>query len=231
MNTIGLLGGMSWESSALYYRLMNVMVKEKRGGLASASILMHSFDFSVLAGMLNDGRWDDIAELLRERARALELAGAECMVIGTNTMHKVADRVQDAIGVPLLHIADAAGREIRRRGLSRVALLGTKFTMQEDFYHARLRDEFGVEVMVPEQKTRDYINELIFNELCRGVFTTEAHGRFLAILDELASGGAQAAVLGCTEIPLLIKPDDTGLALIDTTGLHARMAVDFALGG
>jgi aspartate racemase len=151
------------------------------------------------------------------------------MVIGTNTMHKVARKVQEAIDIPLLHIADAAGREIERRGFSKVALMGTKFTMQEDFYHSRLKNKFGVEVLVPEQGTQDYVNDLIFSELCRGVFTTEAHGRFLEILDELASRGAEAAVLGCTEIPLLIKPDDTGLALIDTTGLHARMAVDFAL--
>jgi aspartate racemase len=151
------------------------------------------------------------------------------MLIATNTMHKVADQVQEAISVPLLHIADAAGREIQRRGHGTVALLGTSFTMREDFYRLRLKEKFGVEVLIPEENTCKYLDGVIFGELCKGVFTSEAHRNFLEIMDDLSGRGAEAAVLGCTEIPLLIKPDDTTLGLIDTTTLHAEMAVDFAL--
>jgi aspartate racemase len=229
MKTIGMLGGMSWESSLEYYRLMNESVKRRKGGLASAKLLMHSVDFSVLSEMLGQGRWDDIAELLSERAFALEGAGAECMLIATNTMHKVADAVELAISVPLLHIADAAGEEIKRLGFSKVALLGTKFTMQEDFYAKRLKDAYGVAVLTPGPADAEYMNSVIFDEMCKGIFTDSARTRFVSIMEELGEQGAQAAVLGCTEIPMLVGQDDTTMPLIDTTRLHAEAAVDFAL--
>jgi aspartate racemase len=205
-------------------------VKGRRGGLASAKVLMHSVDFSAVAAMMEQGDWNGIEDLLCERARALEGAGADCMIIATNTMHKLAGAVQAAISVPLLHIADAAGREIKRLGFSRVALLGTKFTMQGDFYRKRLAGGFGIEVMVPGENDMEYMNQVIFDELCQGVCSAEAHHRFLGIMDELVSKGARAAVLGCTEIPLLVKQEDTAISLIDTTRLHAEAAVDFALG-
>lgn len=229
MKTIGILGGMSWESSLEYYRLINEMVAERLGGLASAKLLMYSVNFEEYENMMRSGDWGVIGDRLAERAKALETAGAECMLIATNTVHKVAGRVREAISAPLLHIADAAGREIKRLGHARVALLGTKFTMLEDFYSRRLKEGFGVDVLTPDPETSEYMNEAIFGELCKGVFKPETRGRFLEIIEDLAGKGARAAVLGCTEIPLLIKQEDTDLPLIDTTFLHARMAVDFAL--
>lgn len=229
MKTIGILGGMSWESSLEYYRIMNEEVKARLGGLHSASLVMHSFDFEPLSKLLFESDWPALAEILSGQARKLEEAGADCLVIATNTMHQAAPLIEEAVGIPLIHIADAAGRAIQQAGLERVELLGTRFTMELDFYRLRLKEKFGVEVLIPESDDRELINRVIFDELCLGLVEDGSRREYLRIIDELAGRGAQGVVLGCTEIPLLVGPKDTALPLLDTTALHAKAAVDFAL--
>ena len=229
MKTIGLIGGMSWESSLEYYRVMNEAVKARLGGLHSARILMNSVDFAPLRELMLAGEWDRVGETLGRAARTLELAGAELMVIGTNTMHKVASQVEAAVNAPLVHIADATAEVARARGFSRVALLGTIFTMEDDFYTGRLR-RHGFEVLVPEAEDRRLVDRVIFDELCRGAFLDGSRSEYVRIIEDLAGRGAEAVILGCTEIGLLVGPDDTDVPTLDTCRIHAEKVVDMALG-
>jgi aspartate racemase len=229
MKTIGLVGGMSWESSLEYYRVMNEAVKARLGGLHSARILMNSVDFAPLRELMCAGDWASVGSRLAGAARTLEDAGAEIMVIGTNTMHKVAPEVEAAVSAPLIHIADATAEAARAGGYSRVALLGTVFTMEDDFYVGRLRDH-GFEVLVPDAGDRRLVDRVIFDEMCKGLFLDASRAEFLRIIDELSARGAEAVVLGCTEIGLLVRPGDTGVPTLDTCRIHAEKAVEAALG-
>ncbi len=231
MRTIGLIGGMSWESSAHYYRIINELVRDSEGGLHSAKVLMYSVDFAGIESCQVEGRWDDAAVELAEAARALERGGAECLVLCTNTMHKVAAQVAGAVAIYFIHIADATAAAIRAAGLRRVGLLGTRFTMEEEFYAARLADRGRVEVLVPEAADRAIVNRVIYDELCLGRVEERSRAEYLRIIDDLIARGAQGIVLGCTEIMMLVGQGDVSVPTFDTTTLHARAAVDFALGG
>jgi aspartate racemase len=228
MKTIGLIGGMSWESSLEYYRVMNEAVKNRLGGLHSARILMNSVDFAPLRELMCAGDWTAVGDALADAARTLEDAGAELMVIGTNTMHKVAPRVEGAVSTPLIHIADATAEAARAGGFSRVALLGTIFTMEDDFYVGRLRDH-GFDVLVPGAEDRRLVDRVIFDEMCKGLFLDPSRVEFLRIIADLAARGAEAVVLGCTEIGLLVRPGDTDVPTLDTCRIHAEKAVAAAL--
>jgi len=229
MKTIGLIGGMSWESTQTYYRLINEGVREKLGGLHSAEIIMRSIDFAPMEVLQRERRWDESAEFLTDIAVTLQNAGAGLILICTNTMHVVADRVAASLSVPLLHIADAAGQELARAGIHRVGLLGTRFTMTMDFYKGRLKDRFNIDVLVPEEADRNYIDNVIYKELCLGKLLPESRKEFQRVIRGLAKSGAKGVVLGCTEIPLLIRPGDTDIPIFDTTELHAKAAVTTAL--
>ncbi|MEZ7197393.1 aspartate/glutamate racemase family protein [Pseudodesulfovibrio karagichevae] len=229
MKTIGLIGGMSWESSLEYYRVMNEAVKTRLGGLHSARILMNSVDFAPLRELMCAGDWAAVGNALADAARTLEYAGADLMVIGTNTMHKVAPEVGAAVSVPLIHIADATAKAARAGGFSRVGLLGTVFTMEDDFYVGRLK-EHGFEVLVPEAGDRKLVDRVIFDEMCRGLFLDPSRAEFVRIIDSLAARGAEAVILGCTEIGLLVRPGDTRVPTLDTCRIHAEKAVEAALG-
>ena len=228
MRTIGLIGGMSWESTVLYYQVINREVARRRGGLSSARLLMDSLDFDEVVRHQKAGQWDTLATLLAGSARALVSAGAECVLIGTNTMHRVAHEVQAAVPVPLIHIADVTGQAILQRGCRTVSLLGTRYTMEQPFYVDHLA-RLGIECRVPEQTDREEVHRIIFEELCQGTFEPRSRQRLREIVELQAAGGAEAVVLGCTELPLLLKPEDVALPLFDTTTLHAMAAVDFAL--
>ena len=228
MKTIGLLGGMSWESSAEYYRVMNEEVKARLGGLHSAKILLYSVEFQELRDLMCKGRWDEIGGRLADAARTLERAGADLMAIGTNTMHKVAPQVADALSIPLVHIADATADAARAQGFTKVALLGTIFTMEDDFYVGRLK-EHGFEVLVPEAGDRKLVDRVIFDELCKGAFRDESRAEYLRIIDDLSAKGAQAVILGCTEVGLLVRPGDTAVPTLDTCKIHAATVVEKAL--
>lgn len=229
MKNIGILGGTSWESTVEYYRLINQMVKENLGGLHSGSIYLHSFDFAPLEKLMRADKWVELGDLMAEQASRLEAAGADCMLLGSNTTHLVAPRVSEVLSIPLLHIADSVGRAARELGARKVGLLGTKFTMEKDLYQSRLRDEHGLEVVVPETPEREEINRVIFEELCLGRIENASAEKCLAMVKDLAAKGVQAVVLGCTELPLLIKQEKTKIPLLDSTELHARDAVKFAL--
>jgi aspartate racemase len=231
MKVIGLIGGMSWESTAEYYRIINETVKERLGGHHSAKILLYSVNFSELVELQREGRWEEATEFICEAARRVELGGADCILICTNTMHKMAAEVQRAVVIPLLHIADATAMEIKKKGIGRVALLGTKYTMEEDFYKGRLRVKYGFEVLIPPEEDRNIINQIIYDELCLGRIEEESKKHFVQIIKSLRERGGEGVILGCTEISLLIKEKDSSLELFDTTTIHARAAVDFALGG
>jgi aspartate racemase len=229
MKTIGLIGGMSWESTAHYYRLLNEGVKRRVGGLHSARCILHSVDFGELEPLQREGRWDAIATVLRAAARGLEMAGADLLVLCANTMHKVADRMMEGVRIPLVHIVDVTGDRIRAAGLRRVALLGTRYTMEQDFYRARLADRYGLEVIVPGPDERDEVHRVIFEELVLGRFEPRSRARYAAIMDGLVRAGAQGVIAGCTEITLLVGPEDVAVPLFDTTGIHAEAALDRAL--
>ncbi|MCB1671598.1 MAG: aspartate/glutamate racemase family protein [Gammaproteobacteria bacterium] len=229
MKTIGLLGGMSWESTIGYYRAINQGVKEALGGLHSASIVLVSVDFQPLEELQRAGDWEQITNRLVAAARQVEHGGANMLLICTNTMHKVAPAIEDAIRIPLLHIADATAEVINAAGISRVGLLGTAFTMEQDFYKGRLQEKFAIEVIVPEQSDRELVHGVIYQELCLGRVTDQSRREYLRIIDQLARDGAQAVILGCTEIGLLISQQDTSVKLFDTTAIHARKAVENAL--
>jgi len=226
MKTIGLIGGMSWESSALYYRFINEAVRRRLGGLHSAKVIVHSIDFAPLAAWQAQGEWERAGQLLAERARDLERAGAECIAIGANTMHKVAEPVEAAISVPLLHIGDALAAEVRRAGLSRVALLGTRFVMEQDFYRARLA-EHGLEVVVPAASERDALHRIIFDELCRGEVREASRQWLQALMRQMADDGVEAVLLACTELVLL--GEEGPVPVFDSARLHAEALVDWAL--
>ena len=226
MKTIGLLGGMSWESTVLYYQLLNEGVRERLGGLHSAKILLHSVDFAEIEQFQVKGQWQQAGEALSHAAVGLQQAGADMMLICTNLMHKVAPIIEAAIDVPLLHIADAAGTAIQRQGLKKVGLLGARYTMEEDFYRQRLLDNFGIEVIIPTEDERNLVHQVIFDELCCGKFIAESRSSYLEIIDNLGKRGAEGVILGCTESPLLVKPEDTDLELFNTAALHAKMVLE-----
>ncbi len=228
MTTIGLIGGMSWESTAVYYRLLNEGVRARRGGLHSADVLLHSLDFAPIAEMQAKGDWDAAGAVLADSALRLERAGAGCIVLCTNTMHKLADRITGATRVPFLHLADVTARAVLAQGCRRPLLLATRFTMEQDFYRDRLR-ELGVETMVPGPAERDEVHRIIYEELCRGRIEASSKARYLAVIAEAAGKGADGVILGCTEIGLLISQDDTALPVFDTTALHVGAALDLAL--
>ncbi|HEY4251565.1 MAG TPA: aspartate/glutamate racemase family protein [Roseomonas sp.] len=227
---IGLIGGMSWESSAEYYRLINEGVRDRLGGLRSARLLLWSFDFAEIEALQHAGRWDAAAALLVDAARRLEAGGADCVVICTNTMHRMAEQVQAAIGVPLLHIADPTALRIRAAGFSRVGLLGTAFTMEQDFYRGRLEAQHGLTVLVPDPDDRAVMHRIIYEELVQGRVETASRDAYRAVMARLVERGAEAVILGCTEIMLLVRPEDSAVPLFDTTAIHAEAAVDFAIG-
>lgn len=229
MSTIGLIGGMSWESSLLYYRLINEGVKVRLGGLHSAQILLYSVDFATVEQLQRAGRWDDAAALLVDAAQRLQRGGADCLVLCTNTMHKVADAITAGVALPLLHIADATGAAIIAAGLRTVGLLGTRFTMEEPFYAGHLRERFGLEVLVPAADDRALVHRVIYEELCLGVITPSSKAAYQAVMARLVAQGAEGIILGCTEIGLLVEAGDAAVPLFDTTALHAQAAVDWAL--
>lgn len=229
MRTIGMIGGMSWESSAEYYRLVNEAVKERLGGLHSARSVLLTVDFAEIEAMQHEGRWDEAGARLAEAAQSLERAGADCVVLCTNTMHKVADTITAALRVPFIHIADATAAAIQARGLRRIGLLGTRFTMEEAFYKGRLADRHGLQVLVPEAADRALVNRVIYDELCLGQVRDASRASYRAIMARLAAQGAEGIILGCTEITLLVSQADSAVPLFDTTRLHALAAVEFAL--
>jgi aspartate racemase len=229
MKTLGLLGGMSWESTALYYRIINETVKARLGGLHSARLLLHSVDFHDIEALQRGGRWDQAGLLLARAGRALVTAGADALVLCTNTMHKVADIIQDAVSVPLLHIADPTAAAIKAAGLSRVGLLGTAFTMEQEFYRERLR-RLGIDAFVPPAPDRQVVHRVIYEELCRGIVRADSRAEYLRIVDGLLGDGAQGVILGCTEIGMLLGPSDVAVPVFDTTQLHATTAAEWAVG-
>lgn len=229
MKTIGLIGGMSWESTVEYYRIINREVNRRFGGLHSAKILMYSVDFAEIEDLMREGRWEEIGGHIAEIARKLENGGADLLLLCTNTVHKVAEWIERATTIPFIHIADATGEEISRKGLKKVGLLGTRYTMEEDFYRNRLIENHGLTVVIPPDKKRGVVNDIIFNELCKGVIKRSSKDQFKEIIKELVGSGAEGIILGCTEIPLLIKEEDSAVPLFDTTLIHALRAVDYAL--
>ena len=229
MKTIGLIGGMSWESTQGYYRAINEGIKERLGGLHSAQIAMYSVDFQPIETLQHDGDWDGTAVILADAAGRIAAAGADCLLICTNTMHKVAPQVEAAVDIPLLHIADATAKVLLDKNIAKVGLLGTGFTLEQDFYKGRLTEKFGLEVITPNREDRAIVHRVIYEELCLGKIEQQSKADYLRIIALLAEQGAEAVILGCTEIGLLVKQDDTGVPLVDTTMIHAQAAVDFAL--
>lgn len=229
MKTIGLIGGMSWESTVPYYRLINEGIKQRLGGLHSARIVLYSVDFHDIERLQHAGRWDEAGALLAAAARSLQAAGADFLVLCTNTMHKVAPAIEAAVAIPLLHIADPTAEAVKRAGIRTVGLLGTRFTMEEDFYRGRLEDRHELKVVIPDAADRDVVHRVIYDELCLGITQDASRAAYREIIGRLVAQGAQGIILGCTEIGLLVKPEDAPVPLFDTTALHAASAVEFAL--
>jgi len=229
MKVIGIIGGMSWESSAEYYRLINEEVNRKLGKLHSAEIIMYSVDFDQIERLQQDGRWDEAATILIEAARRLERGGADFLIMATNTMHIVANQIQNIVKIPFLHIADATGDRIKEAGLKRVGLLGTIYTMEKDFYKGRLTDKYGFAVLIPQNEERTSVNDIIYKELCLGKINSSSKQKLVTIINELAAEGAQGIILGCTELSLLIQQKDTTIPVFDTTLIHTQTAVASAL--
>lgn len=225
MKTIGLIGGMSWESSLEYYRIINEKVKKELGGLHSAKSLMYSVDFEQIKLLQHEGKWDDLTKIMIAAAKNLEKAGADMVLICTNTMHKMANEVQDNIKLPLLHIVDATAQSIKKQNLKKIGLLGTKFTMEQEFYKNRLSEKHGLEVVIPNDSDRDLVHKIIYNELCLGNIKNTSKNEYIRIIDNLVKQGAEGIILGCTEIPLLIKQEDVSVPIFDTTTIHAESAV------
>ena len=229
MKTIGLLGGMSWESTVGYYRSINEGVKSALGELHSAKIAMVSVDFDPIARLQREGAWEETGKLLAQAAKSIEAAGADFLLICTNTMHKVAPQIEAAIDIPVLHIADATAEVLLEKGIKTVGLLGTAFTMEQDFYKGRLTDKHGIHVVVPDEQDRGIVHNVIYQELCLGNQNAGSRAEYLRIIDELANQGAKAVILGCTEIGMLVTQSDTDVLLLDTTAIHAEKAVQMAL--
>ena len=229
MKTIGIIGGMSWESTATYYQQLNEGVKRAKGGLHSAKIILNSVDFAEVEALQRSGDWQANASILCQAAQSIEKAGADFILIATNTMHKVAGQVEESVSIPLLHIADATGVELQQRGITKIGLLGTAFTMEQAFYKQRLTDKFGIEVVVPNGVQRKLVHDIIYNELCLGEINRRSKDDYLTIIDDLAASGAQGVILGCTEIGLLVAQSDTQVPLFDTVAIHVNAAVEEAL--
>lgn len=230
MRTIGLIGGMSWESTVTYYQLLNRMARDRLGGLHSAKLLLWSFDFAEIEAYQSSGDWDGARDAMIEAARCLARGGAHCIVICTNTMHRMAAEVENAVEIPLIHIADATAEAIKTKGAGKPLLLATRYTMEQDFYKGRLQQKHGIQVAIPDEAGRRIVHDVIYDELCRGVVSPSSKQRYLAIIGEATSSGADSVILGCTEVGLLIAQSDLTVPAFDTTELHARAALDFALG-
>ncbi|MFB0515639.1 MAG: aspartate/glutamate racemase family protein [Candidatus Neomarinimicrobiota bacterium] len=229
MKVIGLIGGLSWESSAEYYRIINEEVHRRLGGSHSAKVVLVSVDFHEVETLQHQDRWGEATALMVDAARKVERGGAEGLVICSNTMHRMADQVAAAVTIPLLHIADATARAIKAAALKRVGLLGTRFTMEHDFYKGLLTAQHGLEIIIPDESDRTMVHEVIFDELIHGELRPTSRKAFLEIMERLVSRGAEGVILGCTEIPLLVRPGEASVPLFDTTALHAHMAVEWAL--
>ncbi len=229
MKTIGLIGGMSWESSLVYYQLMNELVKEKLGGTHSAKCLLHSFDFFEIEKLQHENKWEELTHLMVEISKDLKHAGCDFIMIGTNTMHIMAPDIEKKVNIKVLHIADATGEVIREKGLNKVALLGTKFTMYGDFYKERLKKQYNIEVITPDESDGEVIHHIIYNELVQGNIKIESKDKYKHIIQKLVNQGAEGVILGCTEIPLLIKQEDCKVPVFDTTYIHAKKGIEYAL--
>ena len=229
MKKIGMIGGMSWESSIEYYRIVNQTVREKLGGLHSAKSIMYSVEFAEIEVLQHQGRWDELASIMIEAARSLEKGGADFVIICTNTMHKLYDEVQANIKIPMLNIADATAEKIKTEGIDKIALLGTRFTMEEDFYKGRLVDKYGLEVIIPSLEQMEIVHRVIYDELCAGIIKPDSKQKYAEIIQRLVAKGAGGVILGCTEIGLLVKPENSSVPLFDTTEIHAKAAVEYAL--
>jgi len=229
MKTIGLIGGMSWESSLEYYRIINHLVRAKLGGFHSAKSLMISVDFAEIETLQQQGQWSESADLLALAAQSLERGGADFVILCTNTMHKVAEEIEARITIPFLHIADATAQKIEEAGIHKVGLLGTRFTMEEDFYRSRLNQRYGLEVMIPNASEREIVHRVIYDELVKGEIRQVSKVQYIEIIERLVSAGAEAVILGCTEIGLLVKDKDCHVPVFDTTRIHAEAAVEYAL--
>jgi aspartate racemase len=231
VKTLGLIGGMSWESTVPYYRTINRVVGERLGGLHSARLVLYSVDFHDIEVLQHEGRWEESGDILAEAARAVRRAGADAIVLCTNTMHKVAGQIEAAVDIPLLHIADATATRVQQAGVSRVGLLGTKFTMEQDFYRGRLEARHGLKVLTPPGEQRDLVHSVIYDELCLGRVEDSSRQAYRKIVADLVDQGAQGVILGCTEIGLLLGQEDAAVPLFDTAAIHAEAAAEWALGG
>lgn len=229
MKTIGLLGGMSWESTLSYYKSINQGIKQQLGGLNSAKICLYSVNFEQIEKLQHLGKWDETAGILSDAARSVEKGGADVLLICTNTMHKVAPQIEENISIPILHIADATAEKLLDKKISKVGLLGTNFTMEQEFYKGRLTDKFAIDVVVPEEEDRLKVHNIIYQELCRGEIKESSRAEYIRIIDKLRNQGAEAVILGCTEIALLVQQQHTDVPLFDTTAIHAEAAVRFAI--
>ena len=229
MKTIGLLGGMSWESTELYYRWINEQIKTKLGGLHSAKIAMVSVDFQEIEALQHKNEWQEAGQILAKAAQQIEAAGADFLLICTNTMHKVAPQIEQAIGIPILHLADATAQRIKQKGMKKVGLLGTNFTMEQEFYKGRLIEKHGLDVIVPSSEDRQIVHRVIYDELCQGNISGASRNEYLRIIDNMRAQGAEGIIEGCTEIVMLVKQKHTDVPLFDTTAIHAEGAVNLAL--
>lgn len=228
MKVIGLLGGLSWESSAEYYKFINELTRKKLGGLHSAKSLMYTFDFQEIEELQHSGDWDQATKLMIEAAKNLEAGKADFLLICSNTMHKMAEDIEKNVSIPLLHIADATAQEITAKNIKKIGLLGTSFTMQEDFYKGRLTKKYGLEVLVPDENDRKIVDNVIYKELCVGEIKQSSKQEYIRIMKDLVTKGCEGIILGCTEIGLLVKQEDSSVPLFDTTAIHAHAAVDYA---
>jgi aspartate racemase len=228
MKTIGLIGGMSWESSIEYYRIINEVTKSKLGGLHSAKSVMYSVDFAEIEALQNQSRWQEASALMISAAQSIERAGADFVVLCTNTMHKLADEIEASIRVPFLHIADATAEKVQSRGIQKIGLLGTRFTMEQNFYRGRLINKHGLEAIIPNDNEREFVHQVIYQELCLGIINPESRKRYVEIMNRLVESGAEGIILGCTEIELLVQAGDSTVELFPTTRIHAEAAVDRA---
>lgn len=229
MKKIGLIGGMSWESSLEYYKIINETTKLKLGGLHSAECLMYSVDFQEIESLQHQNKWEELTNIMVDTAEKLKNAGADFIVICTNTMHKMASDIENRVGIKVLHIAEVTGEKIIQKGMKKVGLLGTKFTMEGDFYKKVLKERFNIDVVIPDEDDREIVHEVIYEELCKGIINENSKEKYKKIINSLVLKGAEGIVLGCTEIPLLIKQEDVSIPVFDTTTIHAVSAVEFAL--